>query len=259
MDGTQSQTRIRNICGAFLFQGDDVDKPVGVLSGGERARVALAKLMLKPGNLLLMDEPTNHLDLESSESLAETLAHYDGSLIFVSHNRSFIRRLATKIWNVADGRVEEYPGTLDEYMHCVAARGEEEQPAPGTRTDRIDSPAPLAKDERVAVDKRSDTVRKGSRSEHKARKREEADRRRSRAKKLGPLQKKISAIEAEIEVVEAEQKQRSTALADPEVYADHARKAHLLDAYTEAAERLDDLTASWEVKSAELEALEGQS
>src|SRR5690606_4982747 len=97
VDPSAGQTRVRTILGAFLFSGDDVDKPIRVLSGGERARVALAKLLLKPGNLLLMDEPTNHLDLESSESLAESLKTYDGTLLFVSHNRSFVRALATRI------------------------------------------------------------------------------------------------------------------------------------------------------------------
>src|SRR6185369_654126 len=92
--------RIRSMAGAFMFSGDDIDKPVKVLSGGERARVALARLCLAPGNLLLMDEPTNHLDLASSESLAQSLTTYDGTLVFVSHNRSLIRQLATRIWNV---------------------------------------------------------------------------------------------------------------------------------------------------------------
>ncbi|HVH99328.1 MAG TPA: ABC-F family ATP-binding cassette domain-containing protein, partial [Enhygromyxa sp.] len=122
-DPHAGQTRVRTILGAFLYSGDDVDKKIAVLSGGERARVALAKLLIKPGNLLLMDEPTNHLDLESSESLAESLTTYDGTLLFVSHNRSFVRRLATKIWNVHDGMVEIYPGTLDEYLASARERG----------------------------------------------------------------------------------------------------------------------------------------
>jgi ATP-binding cassette, subfamily F, member 3 len=109
-------TRVRTLLGSFLFHEEDVDKPVQVLSGGERARVALAKILIDPGNVMLMDEPTNHLDLDSSEALAEALTTYDGSLVFVSHNRSFIRTLATRIWDVSDGRVETYPGTLDEYL-----------------------------------------------------------------------------------------------------------------------------------------------
>jgi ATP-binding cassette subfamily F protein 3 len=108
--------RVRSILGAFMFSGDDVDKPVKVLSGGERSRVALARLLVNPGNLILMDEPTNHLDLESADSLARSLTTFDGTLVFVSHSRSLIRTLATRIWNVEDGGVELYPGSLDEYL-----------------------------------------------------------------------------------------------------------------------------------------------
>ena len=93
-----------------------MDKPIAVLSGGERARVALAQILALPNNLLLMDEPTNHLDLQSCEALVDALGSYDGTLLFVSHNRGFIRRLATKIWNVSEGSLEIYPGTLDDYM-----------------------------------------------------------------------------------------------------------------------------------------------
>jgi ATP-binding cassette subfamily F protein 3 len=112
------------VLGAFLFRGDDVDKKIGVLSGGERARVALARMLMRPGNCMLMDEPTNHLDLASSEALAESLASYDGTLLFVSHNRSFVKRLATQIWNLEDGQLEVYPGSLEEYLYALRVRQE---------------------------------------------------------------------------------------------------------------------------------------
>jgi len=114
-DATQSF--VRGVCGAFLFSGDDVEKPIGVLSGGEKARVLLSCLLVKPGNLLLMDEPTNHLDLWSSEALADALETYDGTLIFVSHNKAFVNRLANIIWDVDQGRIYEFPGSLDEYLY----------------------------------------------------------------------------------------------------------------------------------------------
>ena len=87
---------VRNVCGAFLFSDNDADKTISVLSGGERARVSLAKLIVNPGNFMLMDEPTNHLDIESSETLIEALKGYAGTLLFVSHNQSFVNRSATK-------------------------------------------------------------------------------------------------------------------------------------------------------------------
>ncbi len=111
------ESYVRGVLGAFLFSGDDVEKPVGVLSGGERARVALAKLLLRPTNLLLMDEPTNHLDLESTERLIEALKGYEGTLVFVSHNRGFVNALATHVWDVVGGKVVPHPGNLDEFLH----------------------------------------------------------------------------------------------------------------------------------------------
>jgi len=106
---------VRAVLGAFLFSGGEVDKVIGVLSGGEKARVSLAKLLVKPGNLMVMDEPTNHLDISSSETLIDALEQYSGTLLFVSHNESFINRLATKIWDIEGREIVEYPGNLKEY------------------------------------------------------------------------------------------------------------------------------------------------
>src|SRR2546429_3241059 len=111
----QPQSWVRSVLGAFLFSGDDVDKRIAVLSGGERARVALATLLVVPSNFLLMDEPTNHLDLDSSEALIDALTRYEGTLLFVSHNRSFVNGLATQVWEVRDGRIDAQPGDLDDW------------------------------------------------------------------------------------------------------------------------------------------------
>ena len=215
--------RVRSILGAFMFSGDDTDKPVKVLSGGEKARVALARLLVAPGNLLLMDEPTNHLDLASSESLAASLGTFDGTLVFVSHNRSLVRTLATKIWNVEDQRVEIYPGTLDEYMYSMAQRRIAIAAAPGQDAPRRDPrgqvPASAAK----------------SRDDDKARKRREAEARQKRSVKLGPLEKSVAQLEERISVLEAEQKARSAELADPTVYDEAARRNKLLSDYQAAA------------------------
>ena len=231
-----SPARVRSMCGAFMFSGDDVDKLARVLSGGERARVALAKLCIAPGSLLLMDEPTNHLDLWSSEALAESLATFDGTLVFVSHNRSLIRRLATRIWNVEDGRVETYPGTLDEYMYSMAQR---RQLASGAEPAKATRPATPA----AAPTKDDD----------KARKRREAEARQKKAAKLGPLEKQVSQLEARIEVLEAEQKVRSAELADPTVYGDAPRRNKLLADFQAAQDKLEELTVRWEQAAAELQ------
>jgi ATP-binding cassette subfamily F protein 3 len=107
---------IRNILGGFLFSGDDVHKRVRVLSGGERTRLAVARMLLRPSNVLLLDEPTNHLDLDSKEVLLDALVDYGGTLVFVSHDRYFVERLATKIIEIADGDAVVYPGTYKEFL-----------------------------------------------------------------------------------------------------------------------------------------------
>jgi ATP-binding cassette subfamily F protein 3 len=237
-------SRVRSILGAFMFSGDDVDKPVKVLSGGEKARIALARLLVAPGNLLLMDEPTNHLDLDSSESLCQSLQSYDGTLVFVSHNRSLIRQLATKIWNVEDGRVEDYPGTLDEYMYSQSLRrGAPEKDAKPVAKATPSPPATPAAPPTPATP-----------ADDKARKRREAEERQRRAKTLGPLEKQVAQLEERIAELESAQKVRSNELADPGVYADDARRRSLLSGYQEAQEKLDELTARWEKAMAELEA-----
>jgi ATP-binding cassette subfamily F protein 3 len=236
-------TRVRTVLGAFLFSGDDVEKKVGVLSGGERSRLALAKLLVNPGNLLLMDEPTNHLDLDSSEALAESLTSYDGTLVFVSHNRSFVRRLATRIWNVENGRVETYPGTLDEYMDSCRRRqaAAEAGPAPAAAA----KPNKPEKHEREARPEREDD---------KLRKQREAEtrKRQGRAKKLGG---EIERLELEIAQLEAAQGERSAALADPEVYADKARSQVLIVQFKAGQQELEQLQSRWERALTELESL----
>ena len=115
---------IRNILGGFLFSGDDIDKPVRVLSGGERTRLAVARMLLRPSNTLLLDEPTNHLDLDSKDVLLEALEDFGGTLIFVSHDRYFVDKLATKVIEIGGGEALVYPGNYEEFLWSrKAARG----------------------------------------------------------------------------------------------------------------------------------------
>src|SRR2546425_7394925 len=120
---------IRNILGGFLFSGDDVYKRVRVLSGGERTRLAVARMLLRPSNVLLLDEPTNHLDLDSKEVLLDALVDYGGTLIFVSHDRYFVERLATKIIEIGNGTATVYPGTYKEFLWHKDHQGQEAQQA----------------------------------------------------------------------------------------------------------------------------------
>ena len=117
-----TEKELRTILGCFLFTGEEVFKKVKVLSGGEKSRLALAKTLITQSNFLLLDEPTNHLDMFSTSVLAESLENYDGSVLFVSHDRTFISRVANKIWWIENGKLKEYPGTYDEFNEWVAKR-----------------------------------------------------------------------------------------------------------------------------------------
>jgi len=223
----RGEAYVRSIAGSFLFSGDDVDKRVGVLSGGERARVALARLLLVPANLLVMDEPTNHLDLASSEALIRALKGFEGTLLFVSHNRSFVNGLATAVWEVKDGGVLPCPGNLDDWLYHQRQL-EEEAAASGSPVDGAA--------ERSAEPRGNDRERRRS----------EAEARNERYRKEKPLRDEIARLEAEIARLEADEKAASSALADPELYQDFARAKPFIDRQRDAQERLAELYAAWE-------------
>jgi len=111
-----TQTELRSLLGCFLFSEDDVFKKIGVLSGGERGRYALLRLLLHPANFVLLDEPTNHLDLRAKDVLLDALMDYTGTVVFVSHDRYFIDKLATRVFEIGDGKVEVYPGNYEDYL-----------------------------------------------------------------------------------------------------------------------------------------------
>jgi ATP-binding cassette subfamily F protein 3 len=215
----EAQSTVRGILGAFLFSGDDVDKRVGVLSGGERARVALARLLVLPSNVILMDEPTNHLDLDSSERLVEALKEYGGTLIFVSHNRSFINQLATKTWDVTGGDIVEWPGNLDAYFYHQA---------------QLAQPMATTEEAPKAV---------GSEKERRQR---EAREREARNQRLRPIKNEIAQLEKRIGELEAEQKEIEPKLADPAFYGDFAKSGPMLAKYQQNREKLEELYARWE-------------
>jgi ATP-binding cassette subfamily F protein 3 len=141
---------IRSILGGFLFEGDDVYKKVGVLSGGERTRLAVARMLLRPANTLLLDEPTNHLDLDSKDVLLDALEDFGGTLVLVSHDRYFIDKLATKVIEIGGGEAVVYPGTYEELRWSKAQRAEAAAPADG-KPARPATPAPARKTAAVST------------------------------------------------------------------------------------------------------------
>jgi ATP-binding cassette subfamily F protein 3 len=220
------------VLGSFLFSGDDVDKRIAVLSGGERARVALARLLVVPSNFLLMDEPTNHLDLDSSEALIDALTRYQGTLLFVSHNRSFVNGLATQVWEVRDGQIDAQPGDLDDWSRRRAADAQS-----------ASSPAQA----KAAPGGQGTQAR-----------RERALQREQRDKALGPIKRAIVELEQRIAQLEQEKKGAETQLADPALFSDPARSTSLVTAYRDASRKLEELYARWEHKNEELAAAESQ-
>jgi ATP-binding cassette subfamily F protein 3 len=230
---------VRNVCGAFLFSGNDVDKRIGVLSGGERARVALAKLLVKPGNFMVMDEPTNHLDIKSSEVLIDALKGYGGTLLFVSHNQSFVNRLATRIWDIRDGEVIDYPGNLDDYFHYREMEAEESGVGEKAVERRNGSYAPDG-------DAGEKETGRESREDRKAKKRREAEQRQLIHSTLKPIQTELGKLEASIADLESRQKELEGLLADPEIFKDNAKSVPMINEYQQVRQAVEDKLVKWE-------------
>jgi ATP-binding cassette subfamily F protein 3 len=242
---------VRGICGAFLFSGENVDKMISVLSGGERARVSLAKLLVKPGNLMVMDEPTNHLDILSSEKLIEALQDYNGTLLFVSHNHSFINRLATKIWDIRQGEIVEYPGNLEEYLHHlssaeISSDGRHEEPENNSSLDGLPGEGRIQEAHGKSIRNR------------KAQKRERAEKRKRIHDTLKPILNELDRLEQRIAALEKREKELEKYLADPEVFRDKNRSVSLLNEYHSVREELEELLLKWEQTQDKLESTKGK-
>jgi ATP-binding cassette subfamily F protein 3 len=149
---THTQTQLRSLLGAFLFSEDDVFKRLGVLSGGERNRYALARMLLRPSNFLLLDEPTNHLDMRAKDMLLEALEQYTGTVVFVSHDRYFIDKLATRVFEIGEGEVRVYPGNYEDYLWRKQNRAEtpaEEAPTVAASLPGNGNASPAPKQKKV--------------------------------------------------------------------------------------------------------------
>jgi ATP-binding cassette subfamily F protein 3 len=227
---------VRGVLGAFLFSDDEeVDRRVEVLSGGEKARLSLAKLLLRPAGLLLMDEPTNHLDIESREVLEEALRQYDGTLVFVSHDRQFINALATRIIEVGGGGLDSFPGGYDDYAAKKSALA-----APAGESPREDRPEPAPRREPRAQPR-------GRKAEQERRRREARERNRIH-RRIRPLHEEMIRVERDIERRERRVRQIESALADPDTYAggegDRVKELQLEHAYLKR--ETDELMSRWE-------------
>jgi ATP-binding cassette subfamily F protein 3 len=232
----ESAPHARNLLGCFLFRGDDVFKQVGVLSGGERSRVALVCMLLRPANFLILDEPTNHLDMQSQDVLQRALIDYPGSVLIVSHNRSLLDPLVTKTLEFRPGQQPRlFSGNITYYLEKTAAdtpRGNAALPAKGGQHPEGSPPAIINRKDQRRID---------------------AEARETRAKVLRPLESELAALEARIAEFEAAQVTLTTALSSDEVAADSDKLRETANAVTTITTALETSYSRWGELSDEIE------
>jgi ATP-binding cassette subfamily F protein 3 len=236
---TKTETELRTVLGCFLFTGDDVFKKIKVLSGGEKSRVALAKVLLSQANFLLLDEPTNHLDMQSVNILIQALQQYEGSYIVVSHDRYFVENIANKIWYIEDHEIKEYPGTYEEYEIWVEERGLQsavsEKAAVSSAPPQKNQPAPANQ----------------NKTNGKAQSNEDAQ-------KLKKARKQIEELEETINNLEIRKAETEGKLADPKIYNDSVTLAEINRFYADIKQKLEQSTDDWENLMLEVEELSGK-
>jgi ATP-binding cassette subfamily F protein 3 len=217
-DMRQTENYVRSVAGAFLFGGEDAYKTIKVLSGGEKARVALGKLVLSRANFLILDEPTNHLDMLSVNVLIKVLQDFDGSFITVSHDRFFISEIANKIWWIEGGKIKEYPGTYAEYEYW--------------RTQ---------KDEKPKEEKKANNPPK--RVQEKTQKKAVDEEKEKEKKKLG---QRLKQLGEKIEMLKKKKDEGEEKLSLPSVYGNQKLFAETLADFNSVSAQLDTLNKEWE-------------
>jgi ATP-binding cassette, subfamily F, member 3 len=232
---------IRNILGGFLFSGDDVYKKAGVLSGGERTRLAVARMLLRPSNTLLLDEPTNHLDLDSKDVLLDALEDYGGTLIIVSHDRYFVERLATKIIEVGHGGVDVYPGTYKEFLWSKENRGK----APDSGLQAAGPKKSNAPPAKAAKPAPKPEVRSPKPDDRESRKRADADRKKEQRAREA-LQKRIADLEGRIAEREQQVKEIEASMTAPGFYDDSETSMPIIARHQALMWEVGELMAQWE-------------
>jgi ATP-binding cassette subfamily F protein 3 len=231
------RAKLRDILGVFRFHGDDVNKKIAVLSGGEIARVSLAKILLSPCNFLIMDEPTNHLDLKSKEALEHALRAYDGTLLVIAHDRYFLDRLVKRVIEIKKGHLYDYPGNYSYYLEKRKQNLNLVESPPEEEKEKEDSPS-------------NNTGRKS-----KEQKRREAEARMAVSRERNRLQRQIDDIEKKLDSYTKRKKELELLLADPDTYNDPKKGGELNKEYSKLEERLSRLEVEWENNHLRLEEL----
>jgi len=221
----ETEEKLRGLLGAFLFSGDDVHKKIAVLSGGEKTRLAIARMLIRPANLLLLDEPTNHLDIPSREMLTDALDAFKGTICFITHDRTLIRQVANKIIEIRDGRALVFKGSYDEYLEQKEALADEVPSGQnGAKPDSNGRPA----------------------ANRYQRKNFEANLRNSYSKKLSPIKKRVAEIEVIISTLSGRLGEVEGLLASPEHYKDGDRVVETRNEYEKLKQDILSLTGEWD-------------
>ncbi|WP_420150076.1 ABC-F family ATP-binding cassette domain-containing protein [Spirosoma sp.] len=226
---TKSEGELRGVLGCFLFSNDEVFKKIKVLSGGEKSRVALAKVLLSQANFLLLDEPTNHLDMQSVNILIQALEQYEGTYVVVSHDRYFVSQIANKIWYIEDEQIKEYPGTYDEYEWWMEEKKQGKQSEPGSQgasNGKAASPETPARSA-PAIHASDDERREGQRT-------------------LKKLTQQAEEAEQKIDQLERRKKRLEDELADPATYGDDKLMQAKNDEYHRVKAEIAQLQDEWE-------------
>jgi ATP-binding cassette, subfamily F, member 3 len=235
---TPGEQLARTILGSFLFRGDDVFKPVAVLSGGEKSRLALARLLLDPPNLLLMDEPTTHLDIPSIDALIGALDQFEGTLIFISHDVDFIRRLAQRTLHISAGQLTMYAGGYDYYLDKTKATSARDALVAGEQLSNFQPEEAKQTREKSGLGMK----------EMKQQRRAEAEVRKAAAKAKRDQEQKVATLEAKIQELEAKVKELTAALQDPEAHGG-GQGAELSRTMTRTTAEIVTLSVQWERES----------
>ena len=225
----KTELELRQLLGCFLFSGDDVFKKIKVLSGGEKARVALAKTIAARGNFLLLDEPTNHLDMQSVEMLIEALNRYQGTLIIVSHDRYFISRTAHKIWNIEDGQINEFKGSYEEWHTWQADKIKREQ---ALAAKPVKKEAVVEKKEEKAPPPPKNNLQQ--------------DQLNALKKEHQKQQKIFQKLEEELGKLKTESADLEAKLADPSCYSDKDKFIVLDEKYRQHSLKLQQLNKEYD-------------
>ena len=220
----KTDQELRTLLGCFLFSGDDADKKIKVLSGGEKARIALAKTIISKANFLLLDEPTNHLDMHSVELLIEALHRYQGSYVLVSHDRYFVSRTANKIWEISEGKIKIFKGTYTEYLEWkerMQHRNEEVKPAPVVKEIKEQIPAPTTTQTNTPINKEL-------------------------KKEWAKCQKNFQQFEEQLKLIKENMSSLEQQLSDPATYSDREKFLQAESAYALAQKEFEKVNAGYE-------------